>query len=88
MRENMFSGFPPRSDRNEPAKSQKKARNLKLGIFEAERLYHLCSENKGADQLCSYCIADLCLCFLYMQKSGFVMMRLQWKDSQGQMVDE
>ena len=23
----------------------------------------LCSENKGADQLCSYGAADLCLCF-------------------------
>ena len=38
--------------------------------------------------LISYCTADLCLCFLYMQKSGFVLMWLQWKDSQGQMVDE
>ena len=26
-------------------------------------LYYLCSENKGADQLCSYCMADLRLCF-------------------------
>ena len=24
-----------------------------------EGLYNLCSENKGADQLCSYCAADL-----------------------------
>ena len=32
-----------------------KARTLKL--------YYLCSENKGADQLCSYCTADLHLCF-------------------------
>ena len=23
----------------------------------------MCSENKGADQLCSYCTADLRLCF-------------------------
>ena len=23
----------------------------------------MCSENKGTDQLCSYCTADLCLCF-------------------------
>ena len=23
----------------------------------------MCSENKDTDQLCSYCTADLCLCF-------------------------
>ena len=28
-----------------------------------EGLYYLCSENKGADQLCGYCEADLRLCF-------------------------
>ena len=28
-----------------------------------EELYYPCSENNGADQLCSYCTADLCLCF-------------------------
>ena len=26
-------------------------------------MYYPCSENKGADQLRSYCEADLCLCF-------------------------
>ena len=26
-------------------------------------MYYSCSENKGADQLCSYCTADLRLCF-------------------------
>ena len=30
-----------------------------------------CSENKGADQLCSYGTTDLRLCFSHMQKSGF-----------------
>ena len=29
----------------------------------SERLYDLCSENKGADQLRSYCAADLRLWF-------------------------
>ena len=38
------------------------ARSLKFWIQE-EELYYLCSENKGADQLCSYCTADLRLCF-------------------------
>ena len=28
-----------------------------------EELYYPCRENKGADQLCSYCEADLRLCF-------------------------
>ena len=31
-------------------------------------MYHLCRENKGADQLCSYCAASL---FSHMQKAGF-----------------
>ena len=26
-------------------------------------LFYLCRENKGADQLCAYCAADLHLCF-------------------------
>ena len=26
-------------------------------------MYYPCSENEGADQLCSYCTADLRLCF-------------------------
>ena len=26
-------------------------------------MYYPCSENKGADQICSYCKADLRLCF-------------------------
>ena len=28
-----------------------------------EELYYPCSENRGADQLCSYCTADLRFCF-------------------------
>ena len=28
-------------------------------------MYYPCGENKGADQLCSYCTADLRLCFAY-----------------------
>ena len=42
--------------------SQKQVRSLKFRILEGS--YYLCSENKGADQLCSYCTADLRLCFL------------------------
>ena len=55
--------FPNRSDRNQAVQSQKQARSLKFQIQEEEELYYLYSENKGADQLCSYCEADLRLCF-------------------------
>ena len=43
--------------------SQEQARTLKFRIKEEELLHYLWSENKGADQLCSYCTADLRLCF-------------------------
>ena len=36
-------------------------------------MYYPSSVNKGADQLCSYCEADLCLCFSPMQFVGFPM---------------
>ena len=63
MRENRSSGFLTRSDTNQPVQSQKTARSFKFQILEEEELHYLCSENKGADQLCSYCTADLRLCF-------------------------
>ena len=34
-----------------------------IRFLEEEELYYSCSENKGADQLRSYCEADLRLCF-------------------------
>ena len=34
-------------------------RNLKFQILEEELLFYRGSANKGADQLCSYCTADL-----------------------------
>ena len=36
------------------------------------------NENKGADQLCSYCEADLRLCFRIGKKSSFLMTRLKY----------
>ena len=39
------------------------ARGWKFYIKKVEELYYPCSENKGADQLRSYCEADLRLCF-------------------------
>ena len=61
-RENWSLGSPTRSDTNRPVQSQKKARSLKFRIYKEDGLYCPCSENKGADQLCNYCTADLRLC--------------------------
>ena len=47
------------------------ARGLKFQIKEVEGLYYLCSENKGADQLCGYRTAGLRLCFRIHAKSRF-----------------
>ena len=55
--------FLDRSDTNQAAQSQKQARSLKFRIEEEEEVYYPCSENKGTDQLRSYCEADLHLCF-------------------------
>ena len=55
--------LPNKSDINRPVQLQKIARCLKFRIEEEEELYYPCSENKGAGQLCSYCTADLRLCF-------------------------
>ena len=51
------------SDTNQAVQPQKMAKGLKFRILEVEGLYYVCSKNKGADQLHSYCPADLRLCF-------------------------
>ena len=43
---NLSSIFPTRA-----VQVQKMVRDLKFQILEVERLYYLCSENKGADQI-------------------------------------
>ena len=55
--------FLNRSDTNRAVQAQKMARDMKFWIKKVEELYYSCSENKGADQLRSYCEADLRLCF-------------------------
>ena len=65
------SGFLIRSNTNRAVQPQKMARGLKFRIYEEEGLYYLCSENKGADQLRSYCAADLRLCFFICKKPVF-----------------
>ena len=44
---------------------------LKFWIMIEEGLYYLCSENKEADQLRSYCAADMHLCFRICKKLVF-----------------
>ena len=60
--EKQSSGFLKRSDTNRPVQLQKMTRSLKFRIYVEEGLYYLCSKNKGANHLCSYCTADLHLC--------------------------
>ena len=55
--------FPNKSDTKRAVQAQKMARDWKFWIKKVEELCYPCSENKGADQLHSYCEADLCLCF-------------------------
>ena len=62
-----FLQFPTRSDTNWPVQSQKD-RSLKFQKKEEEGSYYPCSKTQGADQLCSYCTADLRLCFSHLQK--------------------
>ena len=62
-RENRSSGFLTRCNTNQPVQSQEQARGMKFWLLVEEELYYPDSENKGADQLCSYCTADLHLCF-------------------------
>ena len=68
-RENLYLGFPTRSDSNWAAQPKRMAiRGYKFRIKEIEELYYLCSENKDADLPCCYSADDLHLCFAYAQK--------------------
>ena len=63
MWENRSSGFPTRSDTNRAVQPQKMTRGYEFRIKVEEGLYYPYSENKGADQLRSYCAAALRLNF-------------------------
>ena len=52
-------GFPTRCDSNLAVQPQKMTKGLKFRMKEEERSHYICSENKGANQLGSYCAADL-----------------------------
>ena len=56
-------GFQPGSKKR-AVLPQKMASGVQFQIKKVEGLCYLCSENKGADQLCGYREADLRLCFL------------------------
>ena len=72
INEHWSSGFPTRSDTNWAAQSLNMGSCLKFRIWQVEGLYYLYSENKGADQLRSYCTADLRLCFRICKKPVFL----------------
>ena len=55
--------FPNRSNTNRAVQAQKMVRDWEFWIQIVEELSYPCSENKGADQIRSYCEADLRLCF-------------------------
>ena len=67
--ENLSLGFQTRSDTNWTVDSQKMARVCTYWIKEEEELYYICSENIGADQLCSLSASLVS----HMQKAGFLM---------------
>ena len=75
-RKKQSSGFSTRSDTNRSVRLRKMARSLKFRIKEEEEVYYPCSESTGADQLCSYCTADLRLCFHIGKNTVFLMTRL------------
>ena len=70
--EQQFGPVPTKFDRNCPVQSQKHVRSLKFWVKEEGGLYYPCSGNKDADQLCSYCTADLRLCFCLCMLLVFV----------------
>ena len=70
-RENLSLGFLTRASSNWVVQPQKMARGLKFRIKEVKGLYYLCSENKGADQLCGHHAADLCLCLCICKSQVF-----------------
>ena len=81
-REKQSSGFPTRSDINQPVQSQKIDGSLKFWLYVEEELYYPCSENKGADQLRNYCQAYLRLCFRMCKKSmDFAPILNPWRGS-------
>ena len=59
--------IPNRSDTNRAVQAQKMARGWKFRTWKVDEFHYPCSKNKCADQLRSYCKADLryCICTVY-----------------------
>ena len=57
--------------RHKPGCTATEDRSLKFPMHEVDGLYHLCRENKGADQLQGYRAADQHLCFRICKKQVF-----------------
>ena len=72
LRKPVLVFFLTRSETNRAVQSQKIGSGLKFRIYIEVGLHYPCSENKGADQLCSYCAADLRLCFRICKKTVFL----------------
>ena len=62
-REKRSLGFLTKWGTKRPVQLKKQARGLKFWRQVEAKLNYPSCKNKGADQLCSYCTADLCLCF-------------------------
>ena len=56
-------GFRPGLTQNDLYSHRSRLEAQIFGFKEEEGCYYLCSKIKNADQLCSYCTADLHLCF-------------------------
>ena len=79
---NLSSGVPTGSDTNRAVQPQKMARGLYFQVLKVEGLYYLCSENKGANQLCGYpaqlICAFVCADAKKKKKTGFLVTRLNF----------
>ena len=60
---NSMMWFPNRFDTNWAVQAGEWLEAGNFWIKKVDESNYCCGENKGADQLCSYCEADLCLCF-------------------------
>ena len=70
MRKPVF-GVSDQVQHNRVVQLHEIARDSKIQSWEREVMYYLCCEKKGADQLHSYHVADLSLCFLICKKQVF-----------------
>ena len=66
-----------RFDTSQTVQLQKMARGLKFRIKVEEGLHYLCSENKGADQLCGYRTAGLRLCVRICKYAVLICLKQQ-----------